>query len=240
MKTVRITSSVPVEHDPQRLPGDAGCRPGIYDREGVTVGQSYTRTYTFTRHDGPGGAITYNVGWIGNDGTFSSPGDGHVGRGRLGHPGGDGQPGNRRVPLGDPDADDPTSRDRVPDDEHGHRAARVQRGNNYSVTTHRHDPPRTDGSLLLPRSCRRTGAQGRHDRRRHAPGAGAIRFLRWHPWGLAIDSNAASNCYNPNPAVVRPATRRAGRRRTRRPVSGKSASMLTAGRTRIPRRRRTR
>ena len=29
-------------------------------------------------------------------------------------------------------------------------------------------------------------------------GAGAIRFLRWHPWGLAIDSNAASNCYNPN------------------------------------------
>jgi hypothetical protein len=29
-----------------------------------------------------------------------------------------------------------------------------------------------------------------------AAGAGAIRFLRWHPWGLAIDSNAASNCYN--------------------------------------------
>ena len=31
-----------------------------------------------------------------------------------------------------------------------------------------------------------------------AANAGAIRFLRWHPWGLAIDSNAASNCYNPN------------------------------------------
>ncbi len=31
-----------------------------------------------------------------------------------------------------------------------------------------------------------------------AAGAGAIRFLRWHPWGLAIDSNAVSNCYNPN------------------------------------------
>ena len=31
-----------------------------------------------------------------------------------------------------------------------------------------------------------------------AANAGAIRFLRWHPWGLAIDSNAASNCYNPD------------------------------------------
>jgi hypothetical protein len=29
-------------------------------------------------------------------------------------------------------------------------------------------------------------------------GAGAIRFLRWHPWGLGIDSNAVSNCYNPS------------------------------------------
>jgi hypothetical protein len=29
-------------------------------------------------------------------------------------------------------------------------------------------------------------------------GAGAIRFLRWLPWGLGIDSNAVSNCYNPN------------------------------------------
>jgi hypothetical protein len=31
-----------------------------------------------------------------------------------------------------------------------------------------------------------------------AAGLGAIRFLRWHPWGLAIDSNSVSNCYNPN------------------------------------------
>jgi hypothetical protein len=27
-------------------------------------------------------------------------------------------------------------------------------------------------------------------------GLGAIRFLRWHPYGVAIDSNAVSNCYN--------------------------------------------
>ena len=28
-----------------------------------------------------------------------------------------------------------------------------------------------------------------------AVGAGQIRFLRWHPYGLGIDSNAVSNCY---------------------------------------------
>jgi hypothetical protein len=30
-------------------------------------------------------------------------------------------------------------------------------------------------------------------------GAGAIRFLRWHPWGLGVDSNSVSNCYNGAP-----------------------------------------
>ena len=34
----------------------------------------YTRTYTFTRTDGPGGTMTYNVIWVDNDGTFSSGG----------------------------------------------------------------------------------------------------------------------------------------------------------------------
>src|SRR4030095_7489916 len=28
-----------------------------------------------------------------------------------------------------------------------------------------------------------------------AVGAGAIRFLRWHPFGQGVDSNAVSNCY---------------------------------------------
>ena len=29
------------------------------------------------------------------------------------------------------------------------------------------------------------------------PGTGQIRFLRWHPYGVAIDDNAVSNCYVP-------------------------------------------
>ena len=34
-----------------------------------------------------------------------------------------------------------------------------------------------------------------------AVGAGAIRFIRWHPYGLGIDSNAVSNCYNGAPGA---------------------------------------
>ncbi|OKI58012.1 hypothetical protein A6A27_07185 [Micromonospora sp. CB01531] len=45
---------------------------GIHDREGVTVGRKYTRTYTFTRTTGGSKAITYDLSWVGNDGTFSS------------------------------------------------------------------------------------------------------------------------------------------------------------------------
>ena len=34
-------------------------------------------------------------------------------------------------------------------------------------------------------------------------GVGHIRFLRWHPWGVGIDSNAVSNCYiNPTLACT--------------------------------------
>ncbi|HEX4972545.1 MAG TPA: pre-peptidase C-terminal domain-containing protein, partial [Steroidobacteraceae bacterium] len=29
------------------------------------------------------------------------------------------------------------------------------------------------------------------------PGTGQARFLRWHPYGLGIDSNSVSNCYSP-------------------------------------------
>ena len=38
-----------------------GVGVGIYDREGVTVGTSYTRTYTFMRTSGGGGTTTYNL-----------------------------------------------------------------------------------------------------------------------------------------------------------------------------------
>ncbi|MGO1050980.1 S8 family serine peptidase [Crossiella sp. CA198] len=49
-----------------------GFGVGIHDREGVTVGKAYTRTYTLTRTSGAAGNHRYSVDWVGNDGTFSS------------------------------------------------------------------------------------------------------------------------------------------------------------------------
>jgi subtilisin family serine protease len=73
LKTVDITSSVPVN----TLLGGFLATPnhgaGIHDREGVTVGSApYQRRYTFTRSDG--GRGNFNLSWLGNDGTFSSAG----------------------------------------------------------------------------------------------------------------------------------------------------------------------
>jgi len=45
---------------------------GIHDREGVTTGKAYTRTYTITRTTGSDKPATYFARWVGNDGTFSS------------------------------------------------------------------------------------------------------------------------------------------------------------------------
>ena len=53
---------------------EPGIGAGIYDREGVEAGQSYTRTYTIMRTKGGSQPKTYTVSWVGNDGTFSSPG----------------------------------------------------------------------------------------------------------------------------------------------------------------------
>ncbi len=55
IKTVDITSSVKVNTVLSGFLATPGFGQGIYDREGVTAGQSYTRQYTFTRSSGGGG-----------------------------------------------------------------------------------------------------------------------------------------------------------------------------------------
>ena len=45
---------------------------GIYEREGWSVGQSESRTITFTRKSGPAEAMTYRIEWVGNDGSYKS------------------------------------------------------------------------------------------------------------------------------------------------------------------------
>ena len=198
IKTVDITGTVQTTTLLSGFLATPGVGTGIYDREGVTAGSSYTRTYTFTRNDGPGGSITYNVGWVGNDGTFSAPSSITLGKG---------------VPAQLPVAITPASGD--------HSAILTlddpsTTGIDYA-TMNTVIAPLEFAAPSYSQTIESTIARGQA---KHyffrvpanvpalkvdltgggdTAGAGAIRFLRWHPWGLGIDSNAVSNCYNGAP-----------------------------------------
>lgn len=48
---------------------------GIFEREGWTAGQSGQRSISFTRTSGAPGPLKFQLRWIGNDETFSAPGE---------------------------------------------------------------------------------------------------------------------------------------------------------------------
>jgi subtilisin family serine protease len=197
LKTVDISSSVEVNTILSGFLATPGFGRGIYDREGVAAGDSYTRTYTFVRNDGPGGMVNYNLSWLDNDGTFGTAAS-------IGLP--KGSPVTLSVNVNPTTSgahsailrlDDPSS----PGIEHQTMntviAAEQFEAPDYSVTksgslgpgqfdTYFFNVPAGTPAFKVDM----TGGG--------AAGAGAIRFLRWHPWGLAIDSNAVSNCYNPS------------------------------------------
>ncbi|HET9590621.1 MAG TPA: S8 family serine peptidase, partial [Anaerolineales bacterium] len=195
IKTVNIRSSVPVNTILSGFLATPGVGVGINDREGVLVGQSYTRQYTFVRTDGPGGTINYNLSWVDNDGTFSSAGSIAL-------------PKNTPVtlpvtinPTGSGahsailNLDDPSTAGIEYQTMNTVIAADQFVGPDYSLSKSGslgpgqfesyffYVPPGTPAFKVDM-----TGGGG--------TGLGAIRFLRWHPWGLPIDSNAVSNCYN--------------------------------------------
>jgi Subtilase family len=197
LDTVDIQSAVPTNTLLSGQLATPGIGVGIYDREGVTAGSSYTRTYTFTRTSGPGGNKTYNLSWVGNDGTFTT------------------QPSitlPRNVPttlnvtvnpsLGDHSAilnlNDPST----PGIEYQTMNTVIAPheftvANNFTVvvtsTIRRGQSKHYFFRIPANTPAFKVDMSGGGP----AAGAGAIRFIRWHPWGLGIDSNAASNCYNP-------------------------------------------
>ncbi|MBM7859288.1 S8 family serine peptidase [Lentzea nigeriaca] len=68
----KVTTSVPVSTVLSGLLAKPNTGVGIHDREGVTAGQEYIRTYTLTRTTGHDHLETWNVSWKGNDGTFKA------------------------------------------------------------------------------------------------------------------------------------------------------------------------
>ena len=72
VKTADINSSVATNTKLSGFLATPGIGTGIYEREGIHPGAAaFTRTYSFTRSDG--GNSTFDLRWIGNDGTFSLP-----------------------------------------------------------------------------------------------------------------------------------------------------------------------
>jgi hypothetical protein len=199
IKTVDISSSVPVNTVLSGFLATPGVGEGIYDREGITVGTTYHRNYTFTRTSGGGGTTTYNLTWVGNDGTFSSAGSIALAKGT---------PATLDVTVNAAtfgihsailNVDDPATAGVDYQTLNTVVAAeQFTAGNNYSVT--------------------KTGTIGRNQSKSFfffvpagtpafkvdfsgpsgTPGTGQARFLRFHPFGVGIDSNASTSCYSPS------------------------------------------
>ncbi len=198
ISTDEIVARVPVNTVLSQFLAQPGVGVGIHDREGVTTGQSYTRTYTITRTKGGSQPKTYTVTWVGNDGTFSSPGS-------IALP--------LNVPVNLPVTINPSSA--------GEHSA-IMNLNSPSAAgiefqTMNVVVAADTFSAANGFAVTKTGSIGRGQQLAHfvrvptgvpalkvdfsgpsaTPGTGQARFLRWHPFGLGIDSNAVSNCYLP-------------------------------------------
>jgi Subtilase family/Bacterial pre-peptidase C-terminal domain len=200
IQTVDISSSVRVDTVISNFLATPGLGEGIYAREGVHVGDSFNRTYTFTRTSGGGGTKTYNLSWTGNDGTFSLGAQSSIALPS-------GQPvqlivGVNPSSLGVHSAilnlNDPSTAGIEYQTLNTVIAAEeFTAAGNYAIT--------------------KTGTIGRNQTKSfffrvppgtpafkvdlddHTPaGAGQVRFLRFHPYGVTIEpSNNSLTCYSP-------------------------------------------
>ncbi len=72
LNTDEIVSQAPVATVLSGFLATPGFGPGIYQREGLAAGATRTLDIVFTRTKGPSQAKSYDLSWLGNDGTFSS------------------------------------------------------------------------------------------------------------------------------------------------------------------------
>jgi subtilisin family serine protease len=194
-----ITATVPVRTVLAGQLATPNVGVGIHDREGVILGEKYTRTYTLVRTTGPARAVEHQLRWLGNDGTFSA-------RAKVTLP--LNQPVDLAVHI-DPSSpgahsailqlDDPTTAGVdlmtmnavfVPQDFTAANGYAVQASGTVGRDATRHFLVRVPaGASALKVDLTGGGA---------TPGAGQIRFLRFTPQGLPLDSNSSLSCYDPD------------------------------------------
>jgi hypothetical protein len=199
IKTTEISSSVAISTVLSQFLGNPDTGIGIHDREGVKAGDNFVREYTFKRTTGKASPVTFHVDWVGNDGTFSSPQTITL-------------PLNAAVKFrvnvkvraaGIHSAilnlDNPLSTGTEYQTMNTVIAAEdFTAANGYQVR-HGGEVARNDFDSYFVRVPAGTPAlkvdlQGGGT----TPGAGQVRFLRYHPYGLALESSTqTTNCYNP-------------------------------------------
>jgi hypothetical protein len=175
-----------------------GVGTGIYDREGVKRGDRYTREYTFTRDSGPSGPVTYQVKWVGNDGTFSSARSITLRKGSAVKFPVSVNVRSSGVHSAILNLDSPmTTGIEYQTMNTVIGAEDFTAGNGYQVR-HGGEVGRNDTHSYFVRVPANVPAL-KVDLEGGGTGAGAgqIRFIRNHPYGVPIESTSSLNCYNP-------------------------------------------
>jgi hypothetical protein len=199
ISTTAISSSVPVHTIlSDFIKPTPGIGKGIYDREGVKSGDTFVREYTFKRTSGAAHPLTYKVSWVGNDGTFTSgsavtlPLNSAV---------------KFRVNVNVRSAgihsallnlDSPMTTGVEYQTMNAVVAAEDFTASNGYQVKHGGEVGRNDTESYFVRVPANTPAlkvdlQGGGT----AVGAGQVRFLRFHPYGVPLESTQTPNCYNP-------------------------------------------
>jgi hypothetical protein len=194
-----ITASVPVSTVLSGQLATPNVGVGIHDREGVTLGKKYNRTYTLTRTSGAAKPVPHVVRWVGNDGTFNS-------RTKVNLPLNEPVDFAVQVNPSSPGAhsavlqlDDPTTPGIdlntmnavfVPNDLTAANAYQFQTTGTAGRNATRHYFVR----VPVGASALKVDMTGGGD----AAGAGQIRFVRYTPQGLPLDSTSSLSCYDPD------------------------------------------
>jgi hypothetical protein len=198
-KTVSISSSVQVHTVLSGFLATPGVGVGIYDREGVKSGDHYTREYTFTRTSGGGGSPTNALNWVGNDGTFSSaasvvlPLNTPV---KLTVTVDVGSAGIHSAALNLDDATNPGVEYQTLNTVVA--AEDFTAANNYTVTESGTIARNQTQSFFFKVPAGTPAFKVDMTAGGATSGAGQVRFLRFHPYGVGIESNSTPNCYNPS------------------------------------------
>ncbi|SDD01210.1 S8 family serine peptidase [Actinokineospora iranica] len=196
--TTDITASVPVNTALSGFLKTPGVGVGINDREGVRAGDRYVRQYTFTRTSGPDHPVTYKVDWVGNDGTFSSAKTVTLPKNSAVKFAVTVNPGSTGIHSAILNLDSPTTSGIDGQTLNTVIAAEdFAAANNFTVAkggqVGRNEVVKffyrvPQGAPAFKVDLLGGGA---------AAGAGQLRFLRFHPYGVGVEANSSLNCYNP-------------------------------------------